>query len=211
MSTEVAKIENTATAIENAAREEGAGELGALLKFSKGHYFVGTDEIPIGREYIARVQHWVRGWVKFKGGALVESRVGRVADGYIVPPRDQLDELDETKWENDPAGNPKDPWCQQSYLPLEDIESGEIVTFVSGSSGGRGAISKLCGRAAKHLASMGQPRVNLAVESYKHRAFGRIEKPSFIITGWTNDNPQPAAPNFGAVSGNNGFSDEIPF
>ena len=210
MSTEVAKIENTATAIENAAREEGAGELGALLKFSKGHYFVGTDEIPIGREYIAHVQHWVRGWVKFKDGALVESRVGRVADGYIVPPRDQLDELDETKWENDPAGNPKDPWCHQSYLPLEDIESGEIVTFVSGSSGGRGAISKLCGRAAKHLATMGSPRIKLGVELYRHRSFGRIEKPSFAITGWTNDAPQPAATDFSSPSSND-FADDIPF
>jgi hypothetical protein len=63
--------ENTALAIATAAQEEGANELGRLLKFSKGHYLVGTEEIPLGREYIAHVEHWVRGWIKFKHGELV--------------------------------------------------------------------------------------------------------------------------------------------
>jgi hypothetical protein len=210
MSTDLVKIEHISTAIAAAAKEEGASELGKLLKFSKGHYFVATDEIPLGKEFISHVEHWTRGWVKFKNGSLVEHRVGRVADGFIVPPREKLDDLDESKWENEADGRPKDPWAQQSYVPLEDCETGEIVTFVSGSSGGRGAISKLAARAARHLATMGQPRIKLAVESYKHRAYGRIEKPSFIIVGWTNEISQPPARDFGATDRNN-FDDSIPF
>lgn len=210
MSTDLVKIEYISTAIAAAARDEGADALGKLLKFSKGHFYVADDEVPLGREFTAHVKHWTRGWVKFKGGSLVEHRVGRVADGFIVKLRDQLDEVDKSKWEKDPSGNPKDPWTQQGYLPLEDFETGEIVTFVSGSSGGRGAISKLAARAARHLATMGQPRIRLAVESYKHRAYGRIEKPSFSIVGWTNDNPEPPAQDFGATDRNN-VDNSIPF
>jgi hypothetical protein len=164
-------VENTALAIAQAAQEEGANEIGRLLKFSKGHYLVGTEEIPLGKEFVAHVEHWTRGWVKFKHGELVERRVGRVADGFVVPDRDQLGDNDSTTWETDAHGEPQDPWSQQSYLPLEDLESGEILTFVSGSMGGRQAVSRLAGRAARHLALMGLPIIKLAVESYKHKSF----------------------------------------
>jgi hypothetical protein len=152
--------ENTALAIAAAAQEEGANELGRLLKFSNGHYVVGTEEIPLGKEFVAHVEHWIRGWLKFKGGALIERKVGRVADGFVVPQRDELGDTDESLWDKDPAGKPTDPWTMQSYLPLEDVESGEIWTFVSGSVGGRQAVSRLAARAARHLATQGLPRVD---------------------------------------------------
>ena len=145
--TALSSIENTAKAIAAAAQEEGANELGTLLKYSKGHFIIGTDEAPMGTEYIAHVEHWVRGYVKFKGGSLVEHKVGQVADGFVVPTREQLDETDQAWSEKSPSGKPKDPLTKQSYLPLENIETGEIVTFVSGSFGGRQAISKLCSQA----------------------------------------------------------------
>ena len=202
-------IETQANAIAAAAREEGANESGgAYLKFSKGHYFLATEEVAPGREYIAHVAQWIRGWIKFRGGALIERRVGKVADGFIVPAREDLDDQDESRWEIDPRGGPKDPWTMQSYLPLEDVETGEIVVFVSGSVGGRGAISTLCARAARHMAEMGQPRIKLAVESYKHKSFGRIDKPSFPIVGWTGD-VKPADSE--VVANSDGFSDAIPF
>jgi hypothetical protein len=105
MSTAIAiTVENTALAIAAAAQEEGSNELGRLLKFSKGHYSVGTEEIPLGREYIAHVEHWVRGWIKFRNGELVERKVGRVADGFVVAQRDALDDTDESLWEKGPGG-----------------------------------------------------------------------------------------------------------
>jgi hypothetical protein len=166
MSTALAvTVENTALAIAAAAQEEGANELGKLLKFSKGHYLVGTEEIPVGKELIAHVEHWVRGWIKFKGGQLVERKVGRVADGLVVQKREDLDDTDSSKWETDTRGEPQDPWTQQSCLPLEDVETGEILTFVSGSIGGRQAVSRLAARAARNLAMMGLPIIKLAVES----------------------------------------------
>jgi hypothetical protein len=212
MSTAIAiTVENTALAIAAAAQEEGANELGRLLKFSKGHFLVGTEEIPLGGEFVAHVQHWTRGWVKFKLGELVERKVGRVADGFVVPQRDELDDGIESLWEKGPNGQPTDPWTQQSYLPLEDVETGEIVTFVSGSVGGRQAVSNLAARAARQMVMLGLPRVELAVESYKHKSFGRIDKPSFSIVGWTNPKPKAEVVQLVAEKNHDEFSDEIPF
>jgi hypothetical protein len=204
-------VENTALAIAQAAQEEGANEIGRLLKFSKGHFLVGTEEIPVGKEYVAHIEHWTRGWVKFRHGELIERRVGRVADGFVVPKRDELDDTDSTKWETDTRGDPQDPWSQQSYLPLEDVESGEILTFVSGSVGGRQAVSRLAGRAARHLALMGLPIVKLGIESYRHKSFGRIDKPDFPIVGWTNPNPKQEVVQLVAEKNHDEFGDECPF
>jgi hypothetical protein len=168
-----------------AAQEEGGGLLGGkLLKFTKGHYFVGDDEIALGREYVAYPLRWVRGWVKFVDGKLVEQRIGCIADGFVMPNRDELGDTDEASWPKDSAGKVKDPWQRQCYLPLEDCENNEIVVFVSGSHGGRGAISDLVSVAAKNLAS-GDPRIKLGVGSYRHREYGRVEVPDFAVQGWT--------------------------
>jgi hypothetical protein len=113
MSTEIVKYEIASTAIANAAREESTGGIGKLLKFAKGVYIVGTEEVPAGTEFIAHVESWVRGWVKFRGGSLVEHRIGKVADGFKMPERNGLGDLDESKWESGLSGK-KDPWCAQS-------------------------------------------------------------------------------------------------
>jgi hypothetical protein len=211
MSTALAiTVENTALAIAAAAREEGANELGKLLKFSKGHYLVGTEEIPVGQEFVAHVEHWTRGWVKFKRGELVERKVGRVADGFVVPQREELDDNDSSTWETDTRGEPQDPWSAQSYLPLED-ETGEILTFVSGSVGGRQAVSRLAGRAARQMATMGLPIIKLGIESYKHPNYGRIDKPDFQIIGWTNPNPKPEVVQLVAEKNHAELDDAIPF
>jgi hypothetical protein len=204
-------VENTALAIAQAAQDEGANELGRLLKFSKGHYLVAAEEIPLGRQFVAHIEHWTRGWVKFKRGELVERRVGRVADGFVVPRREELDDTDSSTWEIDTRGEPQDPWSQQSYLPFEDGESGDILTFVSGSLGGRQAVSRLAARSARHMATMGLPIIALAIESYKHKNFGRIDKPDFSIIGWTNPNPTQEVVQLAAQRNHDEFSDEVPF
>jgi hypothetical protein len=193
MSNELSIIGNEAKALMIAAQEEGANEIGKLIKFSKGKYFVGTEEVPSGTEFIAHVSNWTRGWVKFVGGSLVEHRIGKVVDRFQVPDRSELGDLDPEAWGKNAKGEPQDVWCQQSYLPMENVQTGDVVTFVSGSVGGRAAISKLCGYAAKYIDTMGQPRIKLAVESYKHKSYGRIEKPDFPVSGWSDDGGIPSA------------------
>ena len=55
------KIEVMANAIARAAREEGANEIGKLMKFAKGSYFVGTEEVPLSTQFVARFQCAPRG------------------------------------------------------------------------------------------------------------------------------------------------------
>jgi hypothetical protein len=77
--------------------------------------------------------------------------------------------------------------------------------------GGRQAVSRLAGRAARHLALMGLPIIKLAVESYKHKSFGRIDKPDFNIAGWTNPTPKPEVVQLVADKNHAELSDEVPF
>jgi hypothetical protein len=117
-------------------------------------------------------------------GKPVDKYIGRVADDFDVPEREELDDVDESRWPRDATGIARDPWTKQSYLPMEDVETGEIAVFVTGSQGGRGAVSDLCNAAAKNFRN-GLPHIRLGVSSYRHKVYGRIEVPHFPITGWT--------------------------
>src|SRR6516165_3006769 len=101
--------------------------LGPLLKFIKGEWFIGDTKIEIGRAYVAHLSELVHGWVKFQDGKPVEQRVGKVADKFRPAKREELGDLDRDKWETQLSGAPRDPWSLQFFLPLEDVETGEIV------------------------------------------------------------------------------------
>jgi hypothetical protein len=184
-------------------RELGLGT--SLLKFTKGRYHIGDDDVPIGHEYIAHTNKWARGYVKFDNGKVVEKRIGLVADGFKVPERDELDDADENTWPRDGTGTPRDTWCKQSFLPLEDAETGEIVVFVTSSQGGRRAVSDVCATAARNFQN-GQPRIRLNTTAYRHRTYGRIETPYFAVIGWTVSSEPPGPKPISKT-----LDDEIPF
>jgi hypothetical protein len=175
-----------------------------ILKFVKGKYFTGDDEVPVGREYVAHMNQLNHGWVKFAVGKMVEQRVGQVAQGFQSADRAELGDNDASKWEKDAAGKPRDPWCLQYYLALEDLEDGTVLTFVTGTAGCNSAIGRLCGQFWKN-AKNGLPIIRLKTSSYKHKSFGRVGVPDFPISGWTGvAGPQTAA------TGDE-LNDQIPF
>jgi hypothetical protein len=134
MANDVATLKSESELLSQAADELGGGNLGKLLKFSKGKYFSGDVAIALNAEMIAHVTQLARGWVKFKGGELVDRKIGKVVDGYVLPQRDELDDHDESMWEKNDRGERRDPWISQSYLPLENPETGEFTVFVTGMS-----------------------------------------------------------------------------
>src|SRR5262245_13538409 len=109
---------------------EGGANFGKLLKFIKGEYFVGEDEVPKGTEYAAVMFEERRGWVKFVDGKPVDYRIGLVREGYVLPTRQSLGDNDPAFWPTDKKGNPQDIWVKQAYLPIVDIESNEMLCFV---------------------------------------------------------------------------------
>ena len=173
-----------AKALAKFAEENGDGPGGPLLKFKKDEHFVlGADKVAEDTEFIAFPQEVRKGWSKFANRQLVEEKSGKPVLGFVLPERDELGDTDPKKWPKNDAGAPTDPWIKQSFLPLENAATGQVVVFVSSSQGGIGAIATLCGTAARNL-HRGNPRVRLRVGSYKHPKFGRVQVPEFTVVGW---------------------------
>jgi hypothetical protein len=163
--------------------------IGDLLRFSKGDYLAGESgrDIPLGTTYTAALTLLMAGWVKWQDSKPVEHIMVRVNDGKTPPKRAELGDHDETKWETDVSGDPRDPWAFTNYLPLMD-DKGELYTFTTSSRGGIGAIAGLARRYANHRRRHPDvfPVISLGVDSYAHKnkEFGRIKFPVFAPAGY---------------------------
>jgi hypothetical protein len=212
MSNELASLKNH---FQQVAAETQGGALGTLLKFKKGRYYINEVEVT-GETRIAHVEATMRGYVKFQDGKRVAQRIGRVADGFQLPRRDDLGDLDQEEWQRDSSGKLVDPWSQQYYLPMEDPEDGAIAIFVTGSVGGIGAVGKLCDVFSNNLGK-GLPVIKLDVRSYPHPDWGRIETPDFKVLSWDGGevvippSSPPASPQPAAAVKKDDMNDEIPF
>jgi hypothetical protein len=174
-----------------AAAECGSGT-GPLLKFNKGEWKVGDDIIADGVEYIAHLDQVIRGWVKFGDGKVVERVIGKIADGFRPPKREELSDTDPERWrERDNDNRPRDPWVQQWFLPLVSVQTGELVTFATSSKGGINAVGDLCGIYGRQFRDGLLPIIALKTRSYRHPDFGKILTPDFAILGW-DDGGLPA-------------------
>src|SRR5262245_43611470 len=79
---------------------ENSGRFGKLLKFVKGKWEVGDDEVPIGTEYIAHIDQLAQGWIHFENGEVVgEPIIEKIANGKKLPTRDELPDNNPRKWE----------------------------------------------------------------------------------------------------------------
>jgi len=175
------------------------------LRFKEGKYAIGEEPIELGHEYIADTMSWTRGWVKWVDGLIVETRMDLVADGKPMPTRESLGDTDESQWEKDErTGEPRDPWQSQNILPLEDVETGEYLIFVTPSVGGRIAIEKLCnfvGRQYKQKRQTGLPVIRLGVWDMPNSFGSPKPAPKFMpIVRWHDLPPIKQD-----------MSDEIPF
>jgi hypothetical protein len=159
------------------------------LRFKEGNYFIGEDQIELGHEYIADPFGWTRAWVKWEDGLITETRAQLVADDRPMPKREELGDTDEASWEKDErTGEARDPWQQQNILPLEDVETGEYLIFVTASVGGRIGVEKLCnfvGRQYKQKRQSGLPVVKLGVKDMPTKYGGTKPRPDFLpIVRW---------------------------
>jgi hypothetical protein len=202
------------TEIENihaAAREDAGFE--KILKFKKGEYFISEELIPLGTEYLAHTTAWTKCWINFgDGDAAPIRKLYRVAWGEKPPERDELGDLDQSKWP-ELDGEPTDPWKFQYMLPFENLSSGEVVIFVTPSFGGRRAIAELCSAYTKHVKKVphcGQPIIKLAKTVMPTKKFGPVPRPLFEVVGWDEEKAGDIEIVPPAVSEDE-FRDEIPF
>ena len=178
-----------AQAIAKAAQENAGFE--KMLKFKKGTYECDGQIVPLGTQYVAHCIGWTMTWIKFEDQKPVEGsrKRYRVGDGRRVPQRDELGDLDMSKWPPGLSGPHSDPWSFQFELPMED-KNGDLVVFVTSSWGGKRAVSDLCKSYSQRVQRSGvsqQPVVKLAGTVFTSDRFGDVQRPLFEIIGWAGE------------------------
>ena len=171
----------------------GHRRLGTMTKYDKGVWFAGTGAtaLPIepGTELVAVITALLIGWVKFVNGDFVDSDMGYLSEGFVMPKRTELDDLNEDDWEVRPDGTKKDPWSRSNELPLISPGDDAIYTCCTGSKGGLAAIGELCLEYNEELPLY--PLVALGTDSYMHKvkSLGRIHVPTLKIVKYVDSAP----------------------
>jgi hypothetical protein len=185
---------------------------GRLIKFNKdGVWMISDDETVIAEDvhFIANVPETMIGHVKFNGAGNAPSKeMGLLYDGYQMPSRESLGDLDPAQWEIGLDGQPADPWVHTVYLVLQRVDNNELFTFSAMSKTSRRAVGVLL----RHYDRMQRtnpgflPIVALKVGGYQHRdtRVGWVKTPVIAAMGQVpgaNAVKPPAAD----------FNDEIPY
>ncbi len=139
------------------------------LLYKKRVWFLRGDEVSMGKEFIAYPMEALRGLAKWEDDHVVDQCIGRIADKFKITRADL------------PAD---EEWKPQYVLPLEDPETGEVVLFVSCSTGGKIGIERLIkatARAVKKGTGDITPLIQLSTGTFPSTEFGTIDCPEFEI------------------------------
>lgn len=175
--------------VERMAKQEGA----SLILFKKGDWLCGDDEVG-EKEYRTEPTEIYYGWQHWRNSTPGPTQMVRIDQLAECPRRDDLGDLDKSKWESAPDGKSKDPWVRTVRMGLVDLETDELYFFTSSSHGGRGAVNDFCAAfdRGRHQFPDQVPIVTLDTESYKHKKFGKVVKPKFTVSRWvTRDGSAP--------------------
>jgi hypothetical protein len=201
-----------------AVNDEAGASFGAFLKFAKGDWVLGEQgkKVPEEARFVADLNDYYRGWVRWWCGKPTDHLIGRVVDRHQVPAREELGELDESRWEAEPNGLRRDPWVRTCYLAMRDLSDEAIVCFTSSSNGGRKAVAKLADSydRLRHRHRSKMPVVGLTSESYQHKAYGKILRPAFRVFDWAFWDDETAADPGDALQRQHAaemYDDTVPF
>jgi hypothetical protein len=171
------------------AAAEGAERMikGRILKFADWRWTAGkeAEEVASGTKLVAMATS--AAWIRWEEKRPVEYRIRQ--PGQRLPERKELGYDDETKWEQNPSGEPQDPWCNTRAVYLVDPETLEAFTFSTSSFGGRQAVIDLGDQIARMrtVHSDAVPIVALQAAEMPTK-FGRKSKPVFKVMGWKTAN-----------------------
>src|SRR6476620_7381678 len=123
--------------------------MGQVLRFKKGNYVFGSEKhkVAVGTKFIA-IMHGARhGWIKWNADKTATNVVGKIIEGFVPPPRTELDCRDEEAWPtNQLSGKVEDPWKHVVYLPLMAIDGTQLLTFSTTTKTGIPAFWKFVDR-----------------------------------------------------------------
>jgi hypothetical protein len=156
---------------------------GTLLKYADWHWTAGKEATPIedGTKLVALATAAM--WVRWEDGKPVEYIVRQ--PGRRLPDREELGHNDKSLWEEDPRGEPKDPWQNTRLVYLVDPQTAEAFTFSTSTWGGRGAVTDL-GDQISRMRTVHPDAVPIVeLRAAKMRTqHGPKSKPVFKIVAW---------------------------
>jgi hypothetical protein len=197
MSNEVAKqsemVKGWVDQFERHAQEEPSASWdGKLLKFVKGEFFAvdedgAEDEVELGSKFVVAIDTMMVGYEKWVDKRLVDKNVGLVVEGFSRPERDELDDVAEESWPKDKDGKPADPWQPVSRVTMygKKGDQDSIVTFITRSKTGIGALNKLRDKALREMRMRPvYPVVQLGVRVFDTEEYSHIKAPTFKVVDW---------------------------
>src|SRR5262249_668985 len=89
-------------------------------------------------------------------------------------------------WVEGPDGKLRGPWQPANFLYLLDPVTGDRVTFVTGTVGGRIAIQELCDKVSwmRRLRGQNVHAVVLLTDAFMKTGLGGRQRPDFKIVRW---------------------------
>ena len=169
-----------------------ASIVGRLIKFGKEGAFVTADDgepVPETADFLALADETLVGWIKFSrdDDTPPERIMGTLYDGFCMPARNTLGDMDQAEWPAGLSGTPEDVWKHQICLVLQNAETKEFFTFATTSLTGRRAVRNLL----KHFDRMQRtnpgevPIVRLKAGGFNHRddRIGWVPVPVFAVVG----------------------------
>jgi hypothetical protein len=168
-----------------------AAIVGRLAKFGKDGKFVTADdgeEISEDADFIVLADQTLIGWLRFYNDGWPPSRaMGLLYDGFKMPKREELGDLDQADWPLGLSGLPEDVWRHHIYLVLQHADTAELLTFATSSMTGRRAVGNLL----RHYDRMRRthpdelPVVKLKVGGFQHKdeRIGWVATPTFAVVG----------------------------
>jgi hypothetical protein len=185
-------VPDTRTSVQSYLDEVAPSSIvGRMIRFDgKAGVFITPDdegEIKDDIDFIALCDMTLIGWIKFNEDAPPDRRLGMLYDGFRLPPRDSLGDLDPNDWPAGLSGEPEDVWKHQIYLVLQQAGTTELFTFVTSSKTGRRAVGNLL----RHFDRMQKlnageyPVVKLKAGGFQHKdeRIGWVPTPTFAVVG----------------------------
>jgi hypothetical protein len=160
------------------------GKSGAFKKISDG------EIVPEGTRLAVIYPGTRVCWVKFQGkGKPPERKGGAIFDGFVPASRESLGDTDESLWDRDLNGRPQDPWILQLMIPMQVVDSEELLIYVALSMTSRNdadALIAQCER-MRRTEPNDYPVIKLTVSGFNHRdpRVGFIKTPNLQRVGKT--------------------------
>lgn len=177
--------------METVSRSDGtAKKSGLFMKFSKGEYFFGTDQIEPeeGSLWAVNPNSFVHGYQAWGDGQLL----GEVMVGMREAPVSKSSLEEHTYTDPDSKKEVVARWQAIRGFDLVCVEGddeGTACTIAGTSLGLTKAVSALIAEVMEHLKedpSTPVPLVKLESNSYKHKKYGKIHTPEFPVVKWAD-------------------------